>query len=213
MKYYIYILYNFVKPCFNVFVYLYFEPESKVLAKINIMLQIILVALLIFIMNYLCASVTAAAHKSQSTLYNTALNKGENIPLRIRTKIMRFIERLSGPEIGFYCFDLFPMTSYNFTDYVFDSIVSYLLILKLLKRSGITIWENNIHLAWFDIIEDFLFRAKILGLNRLTIVKVLKIYISRYNFVIVFIQKYQISLIWFYSIWFKIANSANRYLK
>ena len=139
MKYYIYILYNFVKPCFNVFVYLYFEPESKVLAKINIMLQIILVALLIFIMNYLCASVTAAAHKSQSTLYNTALNKGQNIPLRIRTKIMRFIERLSGPEIGFYCFDLFPMTSYNFTDYVFDSIVSYLLILKLLKRSGITI--------------------------------------------------------------------------
>ena len=137
MKYYIYILYKFVKPCFNVFVYLFFEPESKVITRIICGGIIVLIALLIFIMNYLCASVTAGAHKSQCTLYNTVLNKGQNISLRIRTKIMRFIERLSGPAIGFYCFDLFPMTSYYFTDYVLDSITSYILILKFLKRNGL----------------------------------------------------------------------------
>ena len=135
IKYYIYILYKFVKPCFNVFVYLSFEPDTTSIARLFVVMEITMISILIFSMNYLCASVTTAAHKSQTTLYNAVLNKEQNIGIRIRVKILRFIERLSGPEIGFYCFDLFPMTSYYFNDYVFDSIVSYLLVLKMLKKN------------------------------------------------------------------------------
>ena len=128
---YIYILYKIVKPGFNTLVYLIFAHDSLIILRIIISIEVIIISLFIFMMNQLCGSVTNAAHKSQSSLYKTVLSRNQRIPRNIKLKIMRFIERLSGPEIGFYCYDLFAMNSYNFTDYVFDSIVSYLLIIKM----------------------------------------------------------------------------------
>ena len=36
------------------------------------------------------------------------------LPTKQRLKTMEMIERLCGPDIGFYCYDLFPMNSYEF---------------------------------------------------------------------------------------------------
>ena len=56
--------------------------------------------------------------------------------IRKKLKFERFIERLSGPEIGFYCFNLFPINPYNFSDYVLDSMASYFLVIDLLEDNG-----------------------------------------------------------------------------
>ena len=136
MRYYIYILYKVIKPTFNIFVFLSFSSDINLIPKIISSLITLLIASMMFMMNILCTSVLSIAHKPQYSLYNTVLSRNHNIPLKIRLKIMRFIERLSGPEIGFYCYDLFPMNSYNFTDYALDSIYSFLLIIKMLKNNG-----------------------------------------------------------------------------
>ena len=136
MKYYIYIMYVIIKPCFSLFVYLSHSPDSTAIMRHMTSFIVLLIVQLLFTINYLCALVTRSAHKPQFPLYNTILSRDQNIPLRIRFKIMRFIERLSGPEIGFYCYDLFPMTSYYFTDYVLDSIGSYFLVLRTLQTNG-----------------------------------------------------------------------------
>ena len=136
MRHYIYIMYKVIKPCFNVLVYISHASDSIPIMKQVTTSTVVFLALMLFTINYQCASVTGAAHRPQSTLYKTVLSRNHNIPLKIRLKIMRFIERLSGPEIGFYCYDLFPMTSYKFADYVLDSIASYFLILTALQTNN-----------------------------------------------------------------------------
>ena len=54
------------------------------------------------------------------------------LPLKERLKTMEMIERLSGPDIGFYCYDLFPMNSYEFYIYVANCCKNYFLINSLL---------------------------------------------------------------------------------
>ena len=112
------------------------SPDSTATMRYISTFLVLLIVQLLFTINNLCALVTRSAHKPQLLLYNTILNRDQNIPHRIRLKTMRFVERLSGPKIGFYCYNLFPMTSYYFTDYVLDSIASYFLVLRTLRKSG-----------------------------------------------------------------------------
>ena len=46
---------------------------------------------------------------------------------------MAFIEKLDGPEIGFYCWVLFPMNSYMFYKYVANCVVTYFLIIRIIN--------------------------------------------------------------------------------
>ena len=85
--------------------------------------------LMIFVLTYLCAGITKIAHNSRPLLYTfllkTRLSVNENM------RIESFIERLSGPEIGFYCWDLFAMNNREFCDFFFQFIANYILV-KLL---------------------------------------------------------------------------------
>ena len=135
MKHYIFVFYKIIKPCFNILVYISHSPQSSVILCTFATFEALLIGFILFGMHYLCAEVTTAAHKPQPLLYNTLLSGKQRLPFRVRMNISKFIERLSGPEIGFYCEDYFPMTSYNFSEYVLDSFYSYFLVLKLLKRS------------------------------------------------------------------------------
>ena len=95
------------------------------------------------------ASATKFAHRPQFAFYTLLLSPEHNtnrMSLKARYKLMRFIERLSGPVIGFYCYDLFPLTTYEFTDYILDSMVSFLLIVKFLRRCGF-IWLNVLNIC------------------------------------------------------------------
>ena len=108
-------------------------------------------------MTSIFAATTKFAHRPQFAFYTLLLSRDHNknrMTFKVRYKLMRFIERLSGPVIGFYCYDLFPMTTYEFTDYILDSMVSFLLIVKFLKRCGF-IWLNVLHFSlWINIIHS-----------------------------------------------------------
>ena len=49
------------------------------------------------------------------------------LTLEERLKTMTYIDRLMGPDIGFYCLDLFPIDSYEFYLFVVDCVKNYLL--------------------------------------------------------------------------------------
>ena len=52
------------------------------------------------------------------------------LSLRQRLRITQYIEHLNGAHIGFYCLDLFPMTSYQFYLYVANCCATYFLLLS-----------------------------------------------------------------------------------
>ena len=86
--------------------------------------------LMFFIITYLCAGVTKIAHKSRPLLH-TFLFK-TRLSVNGKMRIESFIERLSSPEIGFYCWDLFAMNNRQFSHFFFQFITNYILIVKLL---------------------------------------------------------------------------------
>ena len=63
--------------------------------------------------------------KSLNQLYSLYTHKCSTI--RDKIFVQLFIDRLSGPDIGFYCLDLFPMNNYEFTEYVMNFFVIYVL--------------------------------------------------------------------------------------
>ena len=58
-------------------------------------------------------SINLAAHKPYKIMFTYMNRKRYRVPLRNRLKSMSFIERLSGPPIGYYCYDLFPVNSWE----------------------------------------------------------------------------------------------------
>ena len=79
-------------------------------------------------MNLMSTGVIRSAHKSYPKLYKM-ISKGIRMSFRQRWKLLSFIEKLSGPPIGFYCYDLFPMDSYEFYQYVCIAGCNYFLIM------------------------------------------------------------------------------------
>ena len=127
-------LYKIIKPTFNLLVYLSHSPTSTNLMVLITTLVVVMTAAIIFLETLLCASVSVEAHRPLKLLYKTLLGpKHRTMPVTMKLKIGRFVDRLTGPEIGFYCYNLFPINSYNFLDHVLDSGYSYLLIVMLIK--------------------------------------------------------------------------------
>ena len=75
------------------------------------------------------AWVNKGAHKSYPVLFSHLTQR--YMPLWLRIKLMAFIERKSGPDIGFYCYDLFPMINYEFYQYIYICGQNYLRIICL----------------------------------------------------------------------------------
>ena len=86
----------------------------------------------VLMMNFMSTGITRSAHKSYPKLYNM-ITKGIRIRFRQRWKILSFIEKLSGPPIGFYCYDLFPMNSYEFYQYLYIAGSNYFLIMDFFR--------------------------------------------------------------------------------
>ena len=72
---------------------------------------IIICIILIMIFNYTLSTIASHSHISYQNLNSVLCRK--SLPLSLRLKVVALIEKLSGPVIGFYCYDLFPLTSYN----------------------------------------------------------------------------------------------------
>ena len=82
-------------------------------------------------MHLTCKLICTRAHHAYSNLFTILVNKNIRMNYKQRLKLMSFMEKLSGPQIGFYCYDLFAMNSNGFYEYITIYVSNYLLIISL----------------------------------------------------------------------------------
>ena len=88
---------------------------------------------IVFSVNLLSSQISQSSHKPYNNLFKFLIQKRFPLSLRVKLKIVGLIEKLSGPDIGFYCWNLFPMNNYTFYEYVCNYFVTYFLILTLIN--------------------------------------------------------------------------------
>ncbi len=76
------------------------------------------------------SSLYYAAHDFTGDLYWLLFRK--RISLRYKLKTWNLIERLRGPKIGYYCYNLFALSSQAFNEYIAILFSNYLLLNTLL---------------------------------------------------------------------------------
>ena len=127
-RYIIFILYYIATPGFEMVLYCVHDKRQTFIGKLFTAFIFTSCFTAVFIMTMISAGISRASHKSYPILFSY-LNRNR-IQLRTKLKIMLFIEKLSGPDIGFYCYNLFPMNSYEFYQFIYICGVNYVLIIN-----------------------------------------------------------------------------------
>jgi hypothetical protein len=86
------------------------------------------VVIFLFIFTFI-SRISIFAHNVSSDIHNFLLRKHTTkIQLINKLKISSFIEKLYGTFIGYYCFDLFPFTTFEFYQYMYFISGTYFLL-------------------------------------------------------------------------------------
>ena len=130
-KYAIFVGYYFIKLLINIFMYLCISSKTNIIFRLSHIITIFFAISLVFALTALLVNLSKSAHNPILFLYSFIVQNRHNI--NVKFKILSFIEKLSGPVIGFYCYDFFPMNSYNFYEYIVSYFTMYLLIHGLIE--------------------------------------------------------------------------------
>lgn len=138
MSYFIYVFFKLCKPANNLILYISCEPDTHPLAAAVLQTMYVISWSVMFFITSMGTLVRSKARKTLTTFYSVMASSSRlQLKRADRIKILAFIERLSvGPEICFYCWDLFAVTSDNLLDFVLDSAASYILLINFVKNSG-----------------------------------------------------------------------------
>ena len=85
-------------------------------------------ATLLFLLNYQSALVQKSAIKPYQTIFSVIAK--HKLSYRQMLTVENFLCRLSGPDIGFHCLNMFPMNNYEFYQYVSVAMTNYFLIMN-----------------------------------------------------------------------------------
>ena len=97
-----------------------------------IMALIVITAMFLFLkMVRMSASINEAAKRPKFCLYSYLVRPNLKMREKERLRLMSFVEHLSDREIGFYCYDLFPLNNYQFYQYLYVIGINYFLIMGL----------------------------------------------------------------------------------
>ena len=129
-KYLLFDIYYMSTPGFELLVYIIFAQDTPLLASIAFGFIFCLLFGMAFSINLVCTWVSTYAHRSRSTFYSYVNSMGRNIPFHLRLKIVVFIERLSANDIGIYCYDMFLMNNYEFSQYILNFMANHFLVLN-----------------------------------------------------------------------------------
>ena len=133
-KNYIVILFIICKPGLNSLLFTSLSDESNVISKLTTTALFILITLIVMSINIICSFISHMSHQPTPQLYRMLTKPHMKISLRNKLKIKRFIDKLTGPTIGFYCFDFYPMTSYEFFRDI-QSYASFYILLNTFIRT------------------------------------------------------------------------------
>ena len=130
LKVIIFCLYYIISPVLMIGIYLTLSEKSDLYFRVVFYFVISLGTSVTFAVTLMSCRVTHFARKPLKYLHRYLIEN--HMTVRQRLKTLDLIESLSGPDIGFYCLDLFPMNSYEFYLFVINCISNYLLISNLI---------------------------------------------------------------------------------
>ena len=131
-KHLIFYLYYLGSPSCMLCVYYCLSDKSELITRYLACLVLAIVYTIVFLLNYFSARISNTARRPRHLLFGYLCRN--RISIEQRFLIKTFIEKLCGPEIGFYCLDLFPMNNYEFYLYIKNCILIYILISDLFDK-------------------------------------------------------------------------------
>ena len=123
----VFVVYFISTPFIDSLIYLSCDINTKFYSRIFLILFTIFYVTLIFIVHYMSGLITKHAYMSRPLLHSCLTRM--RLHVKHRLKIMAFNEQLSGHDIGFYCWNWFPLTVYEFYKFCFGLVYFYLLVL------------------------------------------------------------------------------------
>ena len=123
----IFLMYFIFTPGLLMNIYVTHNRLSTLVIRFVAFLGVIFAFVLLFGTNYYFGSIAKKANKSLSLMYPMMGKTG--LTLGQRLTVEKFMHRLSGHTIGFYCLDLFPMNNWQFFQLVYISGANYFLIM------------------------------------------------------------------------------------
>ena len=129
-KVFLFVLYYIGSPAIILCINLALSNRIDLFIKYTLSVALAIVLSVVFCLNLFNSLITKTAEKPRLHLYRYLNRK---LTFRHRMRIMRFIERLCGSEIGFYCLDLFHMNNYEFYLYITNCAKNYILFQHLFK--------------------------------------------------------------------------------
>ena len=128
-NYMVFVIYFFAVPAIEILIYLAQSKESNIYVRWAAAYTFIVLFIGCSLINLWCARMTASAHKSYKLMFKVMCSRRMYFSIKERLRVMTFIEKLSGPDIGFYCLNLFPMNGINFAQYLYVCGANYFLIM------------------------------------------------------------------------------------
>ena len=107
------IIYILIPAC-QIALYGIHHKDTTFYGRIFCSIIVITCFVAIILMNVMSTWISSSARKPIPILYSYLIKSKNKIPFNTRLKILSFIEHLSGPDIGFYCYDMFAMNSINY---------------------------------------------------------------------------------------------------
>jgi len=123
------IIYFFETPPFNIIFHLVISNGVNTYMRIVYSISAVTVLIVLFALSSV-SSLSTAAHSPTSSL-NSFLARNK-CSIKRKLKISGFLEKLSGPVIGFYCYNFFALTSFAFFEYIVFNVKDYILMSGLL---------------------------------------------------------------------------------
>ena len=123
-------LYYLIIPIVSMAIYTIHHKKTEITAKIlAFVISLVGLFFLLFISRILNWIINVA-HKPKIYLEHYLYKNANRIPIKTQMKVQTYIERLSGPDIGFWCYDLFPINSYEFYKITAISVCNYFLLME-----------------------------------------------------------------------------------
>ena len=131
-KFVVFALYYFGSPALMMLLYASQTTQTVAIARPICGFIVLLVYFVVFYLNLVSSRISYHAEKPRKLLHKYLFQ--HTMPFDTRFKIYKFIEKLSGSDIGFHCWDMFPMNSYTFYKYISSCAYSYLLVIGLYSK-------------------------------------------------------------------------------
>jgi len=126
----LFVIYFLATPAVDILAHLVIYKVTNVYMRIiygSVCFQLVTA---LYVFTTIVSSLSSSAHNLTSDLYLFLVRK--RCYLRNKLKIMAFIEKLCGPDIGIYCYDLFAFTTFEFYKYIAFVSSTYILLSGLI---------------------------------------------------------------------------------